>query len=73
MSQNPPLITVHTSQGPRQVPVGTTVATLLLELNAAHTGIATAVNGAFVARHEREHHVLRDGDILLCFAPITGG
>lgn len=71
------LITVHTDQGPRRLPAGSTVADLLDRLNAAQgaedCSVATAVNGEFVPRAERARHVLRDGDTLLCFTAITGG
>ena len=70
-------ITVHTDQGPRQLPAGSTVADLLDHLNASpgrdERNVATAVNGEFVPRSERAQHTLQDGDTLLCFAPITGG
>jgi sulfur carrier protein len=69
-----PTITVHTDQGDLAVPSGTTVAELLTLLPGLRTeGVATAVNGNFVARHQRASHVLHQGDTLLCFAPITGG
>ncbi len=71
------LITVHTDQGPCEVPANTTVAALLSTLRGAQreldASVATAVNGEFVPRSEREHHVLFDGDTLLCFGAITGG
>ncbi len=72
------MITVNLDSGARQVPQGTTVAELLAQVLAdtptlRPEGVATAVNGDFVARHLRANHVLNDGDTLLCFAPITGG
>lgn len=67
-------ITVHTDQGPWQLPVGSTVADLLDQLQPDDlSAVATAVNGEFVSRGERAQHVLRDGDHLLCFTAITGG
>lgn len=70
-------ITVHTDQGPQRLPAGSTVADLLLRLNQARAledaTVATAVNGEFVPRSERERHTLHEGDTLLCFAAITGG
>ncbi len=67
-------ITVHTDQGPVSVPAGTTVAALLDQLPGLRIeAVATAVNGDFVARHQRTSRVLANGDTLLCFAPITGG
>lgn len=68
------LITVHTDRGPRQLPAGSTVAQLLTQLQTEDPeSLATAVNGEFVSRGERERHVLHDGDTLLCFTAITGG
>lgn len=70
----PTLITVHTDQGPWQLPAGSTVAQLLDHLQPDdRAAVATAVNGEFVSRGERAHHVLHDGDHLLCFTAITGG
>lgn len=74
-SSAPPII-VHTDRGPHTLPAGSTVADLLGQLadQAPHlAGCATAVNGEFVSRHQRATHLLRHGDTLLCFAPITGG
>lgn len=71
---SPNAITIHTDQGLLQMPEGCTVADALALLPHVRTeGVATAVNGDFVARHQRASHVLHDGDTLLCFAPITGG
>jgi sulfur carrier protein len=70
-------ITVNTDQGPQQLPAGSTVADLLHCVHKTTepevTALATAVNGEFVPRSERDQHVLQDGDTLLCFAAITGG
>jgi sulfur carrier protein len=71
------IITVHTDQGPQLLPTGSTVADLLHRLKQAteheNAAVATAVNGEFVPRSERDQHTLQDGDTLLCFAAITGG
>lgn len=71
------LITVHTDQGPQQLAQGSTVADLLTLLSQRHArdtqAVATAVNGEFVPRSERDHYILKEGDTLLCFAAITGG
>ena len=85
-TQAPATITVHTDQGPLVLPAGSHLAdavTALLTRPDARlpdaptptpaTAVATAVNGQFVARHARTTHVLRDGDTVLCFSPITGG
>jgi sulfur carrier protein len=73
-------LTIHTDRGAFHLPQGSTLAdavTALLQAEARHpddaAALATAVNGEFVARGARNHHTLRDGDTVLCFAPITGG
>jgi sulfur carrier protein len=58
---------------PREVPPGTTLADLIASLDAPPQALATAVNGEFVARDARPVHVLRDGDAVFTFQPITGG
>jgi sulfur carrier protein len=69
-------ITIQTDRGPLMLPLGSTVAhalTLLLNDSDQADAMATALNGQFVPRREREQVVLNDGDTLLCFAAITGG
>jgi sulfur carrier protein len=69
-------ITVRTDRGPVQLPAGSTVADALVLLTCdtqQASSMATAVNGEFVARHERSTYHLRDGDALLLFGAITGG
>jgi len=70
-------ITIQTDRGPLCVPQGSTLAEALPALLAGSVldagSVATAVNGDFVARADRAHHVLHEGDAVLCFAPITGG
>ncbi len=51
----------------------TTLAALLTALGENCNGMATAVNGEFVARHERLHCVLDAGDSVTVFRPIVGG
>jgi len=50
-----------------------TLAELIGELGHAPEGVATALNGEFVARGQRAERVLRDGDRVTCFQAITGG
>jgi sulfur carrier protein len=50
-----------------------TLADLIGQLGHAPEGIATAINGEFVARSERAARVLREGDTVTCFQAITGG
>nr|WP_315197316.1 MoaD/ThiS family protein [uncultured Aquabacterium sp.] len=74
---NAPTLTVHTDQGPLQLPAGSTLADAVERLLRAQSRspdtVATAVNGDFVARTARATHALQHGDTVLCFAPITGG
>lgn len=70
-------ITIQTDQGPLTLPVHSTLEQAVALLLQGHTTterqVATAVNGQFVSRGDRERHVLCDGDTVLCFSPITGG
>jgi sulfur carrier protein len=50
-----------------------TLAELIGQLGHAPEGIATALNGEFVARSQRDARVVRDGDSVTCFQTITGG
>ena len=45
----------------------------VLAQDAAPESLATAVNGQFVPRTQRSATVLRPGDHILTFQPITGG
>lgn len=51
----------------------TTLAALLAALGEECKGMATAVNGEFVAREERDACVLEAGDSVTVFRPIVGG
>jgi sulfur carrier protein len=59
--------------GPRCIAAGTTLAALVAELGYAPGAVATAVNGRFVARGQRDGHELSSGDSILLFQPIAGG
>jgi sulfur carrier protein len=50
-----------------------TLADLIGQLGHAPESIATAINGEFVARGQRDARVVRDGDRVTCFQTITGG
>lgn len=50
-----------------------TLADLIGRLGHMPGGVATALNGEFVARGQRHERVLRDGDSVICFQPIVGG
>ncbi|WP_348753261.1 sulfur carrier protein ThiS [uncultured Aquincola sp.] len=67
--------TIHVQVGHQQhaLPAGCSLAALVQQLGHAPDSVATAINGAFVARAQRDHHALADGDQVQCFKPITGG
>lgn len=57
----------------RAFPPGTTLAAAVAEQARDPESIATAVNGAFVARQARHAHQLGEGDVVLFFSPMVGG
>lgn len=67
--------TIHVQVGDQQhvLPAGCSLAALVQLLGHAPDSVATAVNGTFIARAQRDHHALADGDQVQCFKPITGG
>ncbi|WP_264212960.1 sulfur carrier protein ThiS [Leisingera thetidis] len=50
-----------------------TLDAALIELGFASPAVATAVNGAFVARGKRAETPLAEGDRLEVLAPMQGG
>jgi sulfur carrier protein len=66
-------VAVTVDGAPREVPAGSTLGELLAALGHAPHAVATAVNGAFVAREARAAHRLQPGDAVLLFQPIVGG
>jgi sulfur carrier protein len=58
---------------PCTLPDGSTLSELLASLAQAPEAVATAVNGEFVARPQRDSRVLQPGDDITCFQPIVGG
>lgn len=52
---------------------GLTLAALLTEHGVNARQVATAVNGAFVPRDQRETTPLKPGDTVLTFQAIVGG
>jgi sulfur carrier protein len=58
---------------PHWVPADTTLAALVATLGHAPDKVSTAVNGEFVRRDQRGACLLRPGDAVLLFQPITGG
>lgn len=57
----------------RVVSPDTTLAGVVATLGQLPQVLATAVNGEFVPRTQRDTLRLRDGDVVLTFQPITGG
>ena len=72
---NPATTTTVTLNGePRRLEgAAPTLADLVAALGQAPQALATAVNGDFVAREARAARVLREGDAVFTFQPITGG
>lgn len=66
-------ITIHLDDKPQHLPIGSTLADLLDMLQRTPEGVATALNGQFVARDARPDTVLNEGDQVLLFKPIVGG
>jgi sulfur carrier protein len=54
-------------------PQGLTLAALLTEQGVNAEQVATAVNGEFVPRIQRDVTVLKPGDTVLTFEAIVGG
>ncbi|HKX95668.1 MAG TPA: sulfur carrier protein ThiS [Methylibium sp.] len=73
MSARLATITVKLESGSTELPAGSTLAALVERLGHAPASIATAVDGRFVPRAERECETLQDGQTVLLFQPIVGG
>jgi sulfur carrier protein len=67
------MISIRLNHDPLQLQDGATLAVLVASLDKAPAALATAVNGDFVPRDQRGQCVLRDGDFVMTFEPITGG
>lgn len=66
-------ISVFVNAKPHSLPQASTLAALVAELTCTPHNLATALNGDFVPRSQREARVLRDGDHISCFQLIAGG
>jgi sulfur carrier protein len=66
-------ITIHLDEQPLAVPVGCTLERLLELQRRDARAVATARNGAFVAREARAATELLSGDRVLLFRAIVGG
>jgi len=58
---------------PRELPDGATIAEAVIELTAAATGVAAAVNGDVVPRGSWTVTFLRDGDQVEVVTAVQGG
>ena len=67
------MIAITVNGQAREVAEGSTLADLIAQLAASPQALATAVNGDFVARDLRAAHLLKPGDQVFTFQPITGG
>lgn len=59
--------------GDQQTVSAETVAAALAELGYPEAGVATALNGEFVAAAQRASRSLSDGDRLEILSPMQGG
>jgi sulfur carrier protein len=69
----PAAVTVSVNGVAHHVELGTSVATLLVQLGHAPRSVAVAVDAVFVPRALHAGHLLRGGEHITCFQPIVGG
>ena len=67
------MIQIHLNGETRQLEDGITLAALVESLGQTPAALATAVNGNFVPRAQRQGCRLQHGDAVTTFQPITGG
>ncbi len=67
------MIEIRLNGEPRQLEDGTTLDVLVKSLGQTPAALATAVNGNFVPRTQRQSCRLQQGDAVTTFQPITGG
>lgn len=67
------MIIIQLNGIPLELSDGTTLADLIASLQDVPAALATGLNGDFIAREQRAAHVLRHGDQVMTFQPITGG
>ena len=67
------MIQIHLNGETRQLEDGITLAALVESLGQTPAALATAVNGNFVPRAQRQACSLQQGDAVTTFQPITGG
>ena len=67
------MISISVNGESREVAEGSSLADLVALLVDSPHALATAVNGAFVPRTQRDVTVLQPGDTVLTFEAIVGG
>ena len=67
------MIEIRLNGETRALEADTTLAALIESLGQAPAALATAVNGNFVPRTQRQSCRLQQGDAVTTFQPITGG
>ncbi len=67
------MIEIRLNKESRQLEDDTTLAALIVSLGHTPAALATAVNGNFVPREQRQVCRLQHGDAVTTFQPITGG
>ncbi len=67
------MIKIRLNGETRLIEPGTTLTALVESLGETPAALATAVNGDFVARGNRQACDLQQGDVVTTFMPITGG
>ncbi len=66
-------LTIELDGQAHAVPKGSTLADIVAALGHAEQAVATAVNHNFIARGQRAHTPLHNGDQVMLFQPIVGG
>jgi sulfur carrier protein len=72
-SRSNTIVTATINGERRELPDGTTLATLLDELGVAPVGIAVAVNDSVVRKTTFAAHPLADGDTVEIIRAVAGG
>ena len=67
------MISIHVNRDLLQVAEGTSLTQVIESLGKSPRAVATAVNGSFIARTQRDDTRLKEGDVVMTFEPITGG
>jgi sulfur carrier protein len=72
-AQSGAVITIRLDGKPSNIAAGTSLGEVVAAAGHAPESVATALNGSFVSRHQRDAIVLQADDDVLLFQPIVGG